>query len=63
MIDQAIFMSVKPVTRGSIENANMYTRYAGCGRTVLGYGVVTSYLNGLTLPTKRSVHLHRYICA
>ena len=38
----------------------MYTRYAGCGRTVLEHGVVTSYLDRLTLPTKRSVHLHRY---
>ena len=48
------------MTRRSIENAKMYTRYAGTGRTVLEHRVVTSYLDGLTLPTKRSVHLHRY---
>ena len=43
-----------------IENAKMYTHNAACGQTVLEHRVVTSYLNGLTLPTKCSVNLHRY---
>ena len=38
----------------------VYTRNAGCGRTELEHRVVTSYLNELTLPTKLSVHSHRY---
>ena len=41
-------------------SAEMYTNNVGPGRTVLEHGVVTSYLDGFTLPTTSNVHLHRY---
>ena len=53
-----VSQSVFSMTCRSIENAKMYTRYAGSGRTVFEHRVVTSYLDRLTLPTKRSVHLY-----